>query len=152
MKEKYQLKEGHITISQTHIHTDDSLKAIATAFFTILFIVAFSYRMTKNSLHLFESGGIKMILGVGIAVIIGALLLWGAYYVFFVKDWRSKVALTDLIKICIDDEDNTDIDLKLYFSNNRKKGLTFRKLEKEHERFLNDIKKYRDCPIETTKI
>lgn len=153
MKEKYQLKEGHISLSQTHLHTDDKAKAFLTGFFTAIFVIAFTYRTSEASIKLFQSGGMKMVLGIGIAIFIIAGLLWGTYYVFFVKDWRSKVALTDLTKIIVEkDDDDNDIDLKLYFSNNRKKGLTFRKLENEHERFLTAIKKYRNCPIETKEV
>jgi uncharacterized membrane protein len=153
MKNVYQLEKGHIAMSVSHIHTDDGLvKEILAKLVVIAATGIVGKGLYTEFVQYQETGMLGKLFAAIFFGIILLFLIGILYYSFFQRDWRKKINITDLKEITVDLDERNEVDVKLSFQNNKSKLFTFRKLEKEYERFLQDIKKTSNCPIsyETT--
>lgn len=148
MKNIYQLEKGQVAMSVSHIYTDDGLvkqilaklvTVTATILMTkIVYSEFIEYQQTVETSKLFSI----IFFGTVLLALIGIL-----YYCFFQRDWRKKIRLTDVKEVTIDMDESNEVEVKVSFLNNRSKSFTFRKLEKEYKRFLQDLKKTSNCAI-----
>lgn len=148
MRNVYQLEKGQLTMSISHIHTDDGLvkeilaKLVAIAATCLLIKGVYTEFVKYQETAELSKLVTVLFLGICLLFLIGIL-----YYAFSLRDWRKKIHIIDIKKIIVDLDERNEVDVKVSFQNNKSKAFTFRKLEKEYERFLHDIQKKSNCAI-----
>lgn len=148
MKKVYQLEKGQVGLSLSHLHTDDGLlKRLLFKTFILIIIITLSRANYNSYIKYLEFGGSERLITMLFFTVIVVFLITVLLFLFFKRDWRKDVKLTAIEKILVTTNKTNEVEIKLFFDNNKRKLFTFRKLEKEYERFLNDIKKTSNCSI-----
>lgn len=148
MKKIYQLKEGEFSISQSQMQTQEGLLMSILAKLIVIIILILSLRSIYTEFIKYQnSGEIGKLFTTIFFFIIALIMIRLVYYVFLQRDFKKKVQITEFKEIIVDLNYGNEIIIKIILNNNRYKKLRFRKLEKEYERFLNDLKKISNCTI-----
>ncbi|MBC8757523.1 hypothetical protein H2O64_22830 [Kordia sp. YSTF-M3] len=153
MKNVYQLKEGELSMSHSHMQTQEGLIMSILAKLAVMIILIISLKTVFTEFTKYQNSGEVGKLFTAIFLFIMTLLMTRLlYYVFLQRDYRKKVQITDLKGIVVDLNYGNEVIIKILLNNSRYKKLRFRKLEKEYERFLNDVKKISNCAISYNRL
>jgi len=145
---KYQLEKGELLMSQSQMQTQEGLLMNILAKLTVITILIFSLRSVYTEFVRYQNSGDVEKLCIAIFFFILTLLMIRLlYYVFLQRDFKKKIEITHFKEIVVDLNYGNEVLIKIILNNSRYKKLRFRKLEKEYERFLNDVKKISNCAI-----
>jgi hypothetical protein len=135
-------------MSQSHLQTQEGLLLSLLAKLTVIALLIISLKSTYTEFMKYQNLGEIEKLCIAIFFFIFTLVMIRLlYYVFLQRDFKKKIQITDFKEIVVDLNYGNEVIVKVLLNNSRYKKLRFRKLEKEYERFLNDVKKVSNCAI-----
>lgn len=153
MKNVYQLKEGELSMSQSHMQTQEGILMSILAKLAVVVIFAISIKAVFTDFTKYQnSGELGKLFSAIFFFIMTLLMMRFLYYVFLQRDYKKKIHITDFKEIVVDQNYGNEVIIKISLNNGRYKKLRFRKLEKEYERFLNDVKKTSNCAISYSRL
>lgn len=141
MKSEYILTNGSLCMTNTHIYEKRRLYSRITEKLIPFFIIHYGgTKVYEVALKLSNDFKIILLLFLFVFLFVLCLGIYLAFEMFFKSSWKTKINLNDIHSIDQEEDDN-ETDLKIKLRNNKKVLLSFRTLEKEHLRFIEDLKK-----------